>query len=869
MMGNVLFLESLRAGDSPLAGGKGANLGELAAQGFPVPPGFVVTTDAYRDLAANLGLDEQLQTLQDAAPEALARHCAALQLRILEAPLPGDLGTAILDAHARLLAASGSAALCAVRSSATAEDLAGASFAGQHGTYYYVSGDRLLDVVKRCWASLWSVAAVSYRATHAIPHGSVLMAVVVQEMIESTVSGVTFTANPVTGSTDLLVIEASWGMGAALVDGRVTPDRYLVTRDGLRVRERRIAEKSVMVRARISRERDARLERVSLSMQRRETLDDDQVRTVAEWSLKAERHFGKPQDVEWAISNGRVHILQSRPITTLGRAGAAPAVKGKWVLFKALAENFTDPMTPLAQDLVANPAPPGLRFIGGRIYMNLDLVRPLVPLRVSDEDLANLLYLSAASGKLRISWVRLPLSLLALLANHLVLGVVMARTRGLPDDALDRFRELCRRTEADATLDAVGAIRRLLLLPRLLDPIGHMALLANTASMRFMPWLGILKLLLKRWAPAVRPDAAALLCSGSEGVLSAMMGRGIAELAHAARGVPAVRAIIVREDPETVVDRLRQEPTASGFVAQLEQFLAVHGHRAIKEFELASPRWEENPAPVLAMIRNHLLAEEEPASHHVRGAAERSAIATEIHDALQAHPLEQSLAFRERAIHFAAERAKYYFKLRENSRFYHIMAFGVVRKKILAVEAELLQDGKLRCRGDIFFLTWDEVTALRDGRLAWRNVEDRIRQRRLDHVRLAKMAPPKTIGIELKQAETAGGNRHELQGFGASPGRYTGVARVILDPAADATLHPGEVLIAPYTDPAWTPLFLTAGAAVVEVGSYLSHAGTVAREYGMPCVVDVPDCTQRIQTGTHVEVDGDRGTVRILGGGAM
>ena len=159
------------------------------------------------------------------------------------------------------------------------------------------------------------------------------------------------------------------------------------------------------------------------------------------------------------------------------------------------------------------------------------------------------------------------------------------------------------------------------------------------------------------------------------------------------------------------------------------------------------------------------------------------------------------------------------------------------------------------------------MTALREGRATWREVEDRVRERRLEHVRLSKMTPPKTIGIQLRPVPAADGNGHWLKGFGASPGRYAGVARVILDPATDAALHPGEVLIAPYTDPAWTPLFLTAGAAVVEVGSYLSHAGTVAREYGMPCVVDVADCTHRIQTGTHVEVDGERGTVRILNEG--
>jgi len=226
------------------------------------------------------------------------------------------------------------------------------------------------------------------------------------------------------------------------------------------------------------------------------------------------------------------------------------------------------------------------------------------------------------------------------------------------------------------------------------------------------------------------------------------------------------------------------------------------------------------------------------------------------------HPLAP---LRSRLIALAARRARYYLKLRENSRFYHIMSIGMLRKRILAVEQELLREGRLKCKDDVFFLKWAEVAALREKRLEWTQVEERIRQRRLEHVRLARIVPPRTIGIESRQpSSTAAAIAGELQGQSASPGRYTGTARVILDPAADLTLRPGEVLVAPYTDPAWTPLFLLAGAAVVEVGSYLSHAGTVAREYGLPCVVDVPDCTRIIATGARIEVDGGRGTVRIL-----
>jgi pyruvate,water dikinase len=206
--------------------------------------------------------------------------------------------------------------------------------------------------------------------------------------------------------------------------------------------------------------------------------------------------------------------------------------------------------------------------------------------------------------------------------------------------------------------------------------------------------------------------------------------------------------------------------------------------------------------------------------------------------------------------------------MRENSRFYHIMGFHIIRKKILRIEAEFIRQGKLKCKGDIFFLHIKEVNRLQGGELAWRDVEDRIRERRMEYIRLSKMAPPKSIGV--KMTETARTDARDVEagevfrGQPASPGNYQGTARIILDPSIDVELKPGEVLIAPYTDPAWTPLFLTAGAAVVEVGSYLSHAGTVAREFGMPCVVDLSECTKRIHTGFKVQVDGDQGIVRLI-----
>jgi pyruvate,water dikinase len=876
MNSGVVPLDELRAGDVASAGGKAAKLGELAGKGFPVPPGFVVPAGACRSFFESLGLASEMGSLEDARPSELAQRSQILHGRIVRAELPKLLAGAILEAHARLI--GNRDVVCAVRSSATAEDLADASFAGQHGTYYYVDAAHLLEMVRRCWGSLFSAEAASYRSTHGIPHASVSMAVVVQEMVASEVSGVAFTANPVSGDTGEIVVEASWGMGAAIVDGRVTPDRYVVARSGLGLRERRIADKRLMVPTRLDDESAERLVPVPHELRRREALQPAQLQTVVAWSLRCEEHFGAPQDVEWAFANGRFHLLQSRPITTLGRAVFGRGVKGRHVLFKALAENFTEPLTPLSEDLMSQSLPPGMTFVGGRVYMDLALMRRLLPFALSDEELAELLYsIGSKPIPVRLSLARLPLAALLALGSYLVLAVVLARTRDLPDSFMDSYRGLCRKVEADPSLDATGALRRLWLLPRILDPVGRMPVFVNITSVfRLGSWMVLLARLLKRWAPGLGPGAVPLLCSGSDGVLSAEMGRAIGTLADVASRESVVRETLIHNEPAVALARLRDEPAARSFIEGLGNFLAVHGHRGVREFELRSARWEEDPTPVLGMIRNYCAepqarqieaGEDSPVASDAekKAVAARFALAEQVRGALGRRPLESLLGLRWRLVQFAAKRARYYIKLRENSRFYHIMGLGSVRKKILGIERELRSRGRLKCKDDIFFLREREVGALRAGRLGWLDVEDRIRERRIEHVRLSKATAPRTLGIECRaRAPVDAGDTERLSGQSASPGRYTGIARVILDPSTDVALGRGEVLVAPYTDPAWTPLFLTAGAAVVEVGSFLSHAGTVAREFGMPCVVDVEDCTRRIQPGDLLEVDGSSGVVRIL-----
>jgi phosphoenolpyruvate synthase/pyruvate phosphate dikinase len=599
----------------------------------------------------------------------------------------------------------------------------------------------------------------------------------------------------------------------------------------------------------------------------RETLSPDLVKTVAEWAIKSEEHFKKPQDVEWAIAGGQFYMLQSRPITVMGSEEIGKDIKGEYILFKPVFENFTEPLTPLTGSLVSRVVPPSFKLIRGWLYMDFKLPRLILPFKITDEELIKLLYLGEfVPGK--FSFLKLPFFLFYASLFFLLFSVPSARIRVMPEGFMQNYPKRCRKIEENPAYNPLDTLLKLWVRPSFFEPVGNLVVLVNILSVRYIFLMGALKKILRRWVPDLRNDAVELLCSGSQGVLSAEMGRGIWALAQEARGNGRVREIFLQQRTENVYAGLVDELQAKEFVEGLHRFLAKNGHRAIKELEFKSVRWEENPAQVLGMIRNYLIIDSDPVRHEDKKIQARHELEAEIRRKLDKTPLERVLGLRWKLVCFLADLHRHFIKMRENSRFYHVMAFYSVRKKILKIEAEFMEQGKLKCKDDIFYLRHDEIVDIEAGKLDWLDVKERIRERRLEYIRLSKIIPPKTIGIKLTEKPQAQEARTErgkvLRGSCASPGNYEGTAHVILDPSVDAELKPGEILVAPYTDPAWTPLFLTAGAAVVEVGSYLSHAGTVAREYGMPCVVEVSGCTRLIQTGTKIRVSGDLGIVELL-----
>jgi phosphohistidine swiveling domain-containing protein len=359
---------------------------------------------------------------------------------------------------------------------------------------------------------------------------------------------------------------------------------------------------------------------------------------------------------------------------------------------------------------------------------------------------------------------------------------------------------------------------------------------------------------LRRFAPTFDQAQIAPLCAGTSDMLSTRMLDDLRETAVIAENTPAIRQMLQSDRLEELPNQLAVHPAARPFVAQFEAFIATYGHRGTREIELAAPRWQEDPTPLFVMIRN-LLRE---------GFTEPLSVQATLRNDHANAALDSALAgrFKRSTARWLVRRIRYYAALRENTRHYTTLAFMTVRAKILALEAQLLGQGMLKCADDIFYLSWDEIGALqRSAAPEATRLQSLIRRRRLTHMRRNRSQPPLTINVEYHPPQPGVG---VLTGQCASPGIAEGTVRLVLDPATDGEIKAGEILVAPYTDPAWTPLFLGAAAVVVETGSYLSHAGTIARELGIPCLVDVAGVMDALRNGQRLCVDATQGKAFLL-----
>ncbi|WP_344679600.1 PEP/pyruvate-binding domain-containing protein [Saccharopolyspora taberi] len=808
----MIALSEVDATKVDLVGGKAAGLGELIRAGERVPDGFCLTTEVSR---------------AGTVPEA-----------------------ELVDAYRRLC--GGANGRVAVRSSATAEDLPGASFAGQQDTYLNVSSAaELIEAVGKCWESLRSERAIAYREANDIDHDAASMAVVVQRMIDPVAAGVMFTANPITGTRTETVVDAVAGLGTAVVDGSAAVDHYVLG------------------------------ERTSVAPHG--CLDRPRLDALRAAGQRVQKHFGSPQDVEWAIdAEGVLWLLQSRPVTTLFPQPPDTGLPQPRVLMEVgHMQGMLRPFTPMGMSAMkvataialesygvkVDPAD-GLKRIvdvGGRMYIDFtDLVRSRLLRKRLPEAMKVYGYRVSAAVERVLEdprfaaqpglpfRVRSVVAVLARVVPGSVAGLVWALAR--PSRAGEKMFVLAAESERLAATPAgvTSAAERLRWSAELQSPVMSGAMLKALPAL----WAGMLAsraptVLLK--GIATDGEIASVL-SGMPHNVTTEMDLALWRLASA---VGPHRELLLNTAPDELAARYRQGTLPD---IGLGAFLATYGHRAAAEVDIGVPRWAEDPTLVFATIANYLRVTdpEQAPDRKFEQAAERAEATI---DELIARA-RRSRPVRARLAGFLMRRARALAGLRELPKFIWLYSLAEMRRQILLAGAELAGRGLLDRAEDIVFLDLREAEAVAGGE----DLRELVASRRASYARETKrrnvpgvLLSDGTIPEALAPPVTA--EDGTLVGMPAAPGRATGRARVIHDPAG-AYLEPGEILVAATTDPGWTPLFMTAGGLVTETGAPMAHGPTVAREYGIPAVICVRDATETIRTGELITIDGAAGTVR-------
>jgi phosphohistidine swiveling domain-containing protein len=890
----IVTLDEIGADDLPLVGGKAANLGVLTAAGLTVPPGFCVTTHAYDRFLATLPDSEVLFAALDALGGTsvdAARTAAESMRKALDAlDVPENVGRAVVEAWRAL----GQEHAFAVRSSATAEDLPGASFAGQQDTYLNVRGEvPLLEAVRRCWISLFTDRAVLYRARGGYGHRSVRLAVIVQRMIDPDVSGILFTADPVTGHRHIASIDAGFGLGEALVGGLISADLYRVDKRSGEVLLARPGDKAFAIRS--VEGGGTQREELPEPRRRARALDDGQIRALAQVGARIEALYGgAPQDIEWAIAAGTIYVLQARPITSLFPFPQTPPEDGGLRVFLSFGhlQMMLDPMPRLAQQVWQLFLPAGkqraptlrsppelspvMRPAGSRLYIDVTEVLRISRLR------------GALLGLLSHAYEALAQSI-AVLVNRAAFREGRAATASVLRAAVRALGPVAARVPAvlliqDPAAGAAAFGRALGEIPRGVServkaattPAGRIRQCSVELNAvfwslrRHLPRmiagfiaLGALRRLARgAWAEAVRGDVDVLM-RGLPGNVTTEMDLAVGDLTDLLRPHPDAAALL-RAHPWPEARRLLLDTDAGReFCIALDSFLQRYGNRGAGEIDVSRPRWRDDPSLLLRVITGGLTAGE-PGSHRRQHRAQVETAEASVARLVAAASHGIGGPLRRRWVRRLVRVARFGMGLREHPKFIIVQVLGVVRSEVLAAAAILTERGQLDGARDVWHLGFDELAAALDDESV--DVRERVAMRSAELRRDRGLRPPIAMSSEGEIPTPAGRTDvppNALPGTGASAGVVEGVARVVTDPAREV-LHAGEILVAPFTDPGWTPLFVHATGLVTEVGGMMTHGAVVAREYGIPAVVSVVSAVDRIKTGQRIRVDGTRGFVQIL-----
>ncbi|HYM95712.1 MAG TPA: rifamycin-inactivating phosphotransferase [Candidatus Sulfotelmatobacter sp.] len=859
----VLDFQEIDQTQLAAVGGKGAQLGELSRiEGVRVPAGFCVTTDAFRRIMAGApSIDDPLDRLSRLNPddrEAIRTLSAEIRRTVEGIAIPDDLAAAITRSLARL----GERAAYAVRSSATAEDLPTASFAGQHDTYLNVVGPAaILEHISRCWASLFTERAVIYRLRNGFDHRKVHMAVVVQQMVFPHAAGILFTADPVTSNRKVVSVEASFGLGEALVSGRVNADTYKL-RDGDLV-AKAIATKQLALRALPA--GGTQEQAIDPERQEQPALTDAQVVRLAQLGRRIEAHFGRPQDIEWCLVDDEFQIVQSRPITTLFPIPVTDDGRNHVFVSVGHGQMMTDAMKPLGISMWQLTALPRMYEAGGRLFV--DVTQRLA----SPASRASLLEVMGRGDPLIRDALETILERDDFIPSIPDEGQVSAPPSSAPapletdpaivTDLIGRNQESIAALKRDIRTKSGSALCDFILadiqeLRRILfDPRSHQVFMG---AMEATWWLNEQ---LQAWLG--EKNAADTLTQSVPHNITSEMGLALLDVADVIRPHPEVVALLQHVEDEGFLNELPR--LAGGREARdaIQAFLDLYGMRCVGEIDITRPRWSERPTTLVPVILGNIKNFEPGAGERrfKQGLQEARTKEQELLERLRALPDgEQKAQEAKRMI----DRVRTFIGYREYPKYGMVSRYFVYKQALLDEAGRLVQAHGLREKEDIFYLTFQELHDV----VRTSHVDEQLISQRKDAFRSYRaLTPPRVLTSDGEVV--AGAYRRDgvpagaLVGLPVSAGTVEGRARVILD-MAEADLEPGDILVTASTDPSWSPLFVAITGLVTEVGGLMTHGAVIAREYGLPAVVGVEQATRLIRNGQRIRVHGTDGYVEIL-----
>ncbi len=870
MSSYVLSLQDIDKTKSMAAGGKGANLGELnRMEGIRVPDGFCVSTEAYKRIigetpSINTLLD-QLVKLEVDDRDKTAKLSGEIRSLIEGVTVPEDMQEEIVQSLIRL----GENEPYAVRSSATAEDLPTASFAGQQDTYLNVIGkDEVLKHILKCWASLFTGRAVTYRIQNGFDHRKVSLSVVIQKMVFPQASGILFTADPVTSNRKVVSIDAGFGLGEALVSGLTNADVYKV-RSGKIIDKKISVKKLAVYAAKAGGTIKQELEPEFTTMQ---ALTDGQILQLETIGRKIEAHFDCPQDIEWCLADDVFYIVQSRPITTLYPIPKATDQENHVYISVGHNQMMTDPMKPLGLSFFLKTTNAPMLKAGGRLFVDVtdNLISTagrkilLDTFGKSDPLIKDALETIIERGDFIKPMVdekkeQNP-------GNHQ--GVPSSGMQEQPEIDPAIVSDLIRRNRAsieelkqniqtkagpelfEFIAEDIQQLKKILFDPQSTRVFMAAINASSWINEKMEEWLG-------------EKNAADTLSHSVPNNITSEMGLELLEVADVIRPYPKVIAYLQRVKDNNFLDELKKFQGGREARRAIHDYLSKYGMRCVGEIDITKTRWSEKPAALVSMILSNIKNFEPGEGHRKFEQGRQEALKKEqelLSRLLKLPDGEQKAGETKRMIGLIRDFIGY----REYPKYGMISRYFVYKQALMKEAEKLVQAGVILEKEDIYYLTFEELR-----QTAYTNkLDDALIGRRKDEYEFyEKLTPPRVITsdgeIMVGRYKREDIPAEAFAGLPVSSGVIEGRARVILN-MEDANLSDGDILVTAYTDPSWTPLFVSVKGLVTEVGGLMTHGAVIAREYGLPAVVGVENATKLIQDGQRIRVNGTEGYVEIL-----